>query len=367
MASTKLNMDGKSLIDPDQAQLEAFPRPQAADDRQLLLAQAELALILNLVSQQIRSQHEPSYIADGFIRALHDLRRRFFVVWQHLIPKVQSHPVATYFHADPFTRWSYQKPRGYSGDAQLIDFIYGHQSTKSFISAASPLGCALYEYTSMSPSAVAVRERKNILKRYVNATCERTGSDTEVLAIAAGHLREAEGSDATRIGSIKRWVALDQDPESVATIAHDFAETTVQASQGSVRGLINQPDDLGMFDLIYAAGLYDYLNERVAVKLTASCLGMLKPGGTLLFANFADEVLDDGYMETMMNWTLLLRSRSDVDRIVRLSTLNFDTNCDVFFGSNRNILYAAITRSKDRADFNDYCLGSGAIFIARTT
>lgn len=38
---------------------------------------------------------------------------------------------------------------------------------------------------------------------------------------------------------------------------------------------------------------------------------MLKPGGMLLFANFSDEV-SVGYMETFMNWSLLLRPESEM-------------------------------------------------------
>ncbi|TIQ14999.1 MAG: hypothetical protein E5X54_38475, partial [Mesorhizobium sp.] len=57
----------------------------------------------------------------------------------------------------------------------------------------------------------------------------------EVLAIAAGHLREANRSTALRDGGLKRWVALDQDPQSVGLITRDFQGTAVEAIDGSVR------------------------------------------------------------------------------------------------------------------------------------
>ena len=78
--------------------------------------------------------------------------------------------------------------------------------------------------------------------------------DLEVLTIAAGHLREADASEALREGRIKRWVALDQDPLSVGSITRDFSGKPVEASDGSVRGLLDNAYELGQFDLIYAAG-----------------------------------------------------------------------------------------------------------------
>ncbi|MGO7917544.1 class I SAM-dependent methyltransferase, partial [Rhizobium ruizarguesonis] len=69
-------------------------------------------------------------------------------------------------------------------------------------------------------------------------------------------------------GEIRRWVALDQDPMSVGTVARDVAGTSVQAVNGSVKSLRGGRHALGMFDFVYAAGLYDYLPDAVAVKLT---------------------------------------------------------------------------------------------------
>ena len=344
MNRSQIVFDRQSLITPEAVKREVLGSPAASSVQELAEAQAQVALILAFAEQQIRSAQEPAQIIDRIIRSLHQTRETYSSVWQDLVPMVQDHPVRQYFHEDPFTRWSFEKPRGYSGDAHLIDFIYGHPSTAEEIQSASLLGRTLHEYTRNAPSAVAVRERRDLLTRYVDQVAAEKGSDTEILTIAAGHLREADRSVALKEGRIKRWVALDQDPMSVGATIRDFSGTCVEAIDGSVRGLLTKSQKLGTFDFVYAAGLYDYLADKVAIKLTQTCLEMLKPGGMFLFANFSTEVPDDGYMETMMNWTLLLRSQADMWNIINESVAGHDVETQVMFGANRNILYGTIQK-----------------------
>ncbi len=152
-------------------------------------------------------------------------------------------------------------------------------------------------------------------------------------------------SRALGTGAIKRWVALDQDPISVGTVARDFAGTSVEAVNGSVKSVLGGRHALGTFDFVYAAGLYDYLPDAVAVKLTRKCVGMLRPGGTFLFANFSPETDVDGYMETFMNWALLLRSEHEMGLIAGESVTGADVKVSVWSGSNRSIVYCEIERT----------------------
>jgi SAM-dependent methyltransferase len=261
-----------------------------------------------------------------------------------LIPVAQNHPILKYFLEDPLTHWSFTKPRGYSGDAQLLDYIYCDPHVAESVANASEVGKALYSHTQNVPSCVAARERRDLLTRYVDEIAAKNGPETEVLAIAAGHLREANRSVALAEGRLKRWVALDQDPQSVGLIARDFQGTAIEAIDGSVRTVLTRGHKLGKFDFIYASGLYDYLAHNVAVKLTKTCLQMLKPNGTFLFANYAEGTPDAGYRETFMDWVLLLRSEVDMWNIVNASVDRNTVEAQVFFGENRNVLYAVIEK-----------------------
>ncbi|MGN6537749.1 MAG: class I SAM-dependent methyltransferase [Mesorhizobium sp.] len=337
-------LDGKSLI-TDETIAAGLGRRLDNRSEAFENARAELALILHATQQQIHLQKAPAELIQPLMARLEALRLRLHAdVWRALAPIIQNHPVLDYFLEDPLTRWSFDKPRGYSGDAELLDYIYCDPHVADSVASASEIGKVLYGYTQNVPSCVAARERRDLLARYVDEIAARKESETEVLAIAAGHLREANRSVALREGRLKRWVALDQDPLSVGLVARDFADTAVETIDGSVRTVLARRHKIGKFDFVYASGLYDYLQDKVAVKLTKTCLQMLKPGGTFLFANYAEGNPDAGYRETFMNWVLLLRSEADMWNIINASVDRNSVEARVFFGENRNVLYAVIEK-----------------------
>lgn len=345
MNQSKSAFDGESLITPEMVAARTSFSKSASHDDQLEQGMAQLALVLSIAQRRFEAGEDPAGATGYLFSELHRMRTGLDpAVWRELVPIAQEHSVSEFVHQDPITRWSFEKPRGYSGDAQLLDLIYGHESGDEMIASATPMGKAINDFTKVQPAASAVRERRDLLARYVDEVAAARGEDTEILTVASGHLREAEFSQSLKGGKIKRWVALDQDPLSVGLVARDFHGQCVEAIDGSVKGLLGGIYNLGTFDFVYSAGLYDYLPRAVAVRLTRKCVQMLKPGGRFLFANFADDVPDDGYMETFMNWALLLRSEDDMWDIVNASVDRNSVKAEVFFGKNRNILYGVIEK-----------------------
>lgn len=345
MSQTVFNIDGETLITPKQiAAFSIITRQDPASDDEAR-GKAQLGLLLGLTQDRLRSGEAAERAVDYLFRQLHIIRRDYEpAAWQRLLEIAQGHPVAGLLHQDPFTRWSFEKPRGYSGDARLLDFIYRHPSVEPDLAGASTLGRAIHAYTSEAPAAAAVRERREILARTVDEATAACGGGSEILTIAGGHLREAALSQALGQGGIARWVALDQDPMSVGTMTRDLRGTAVEAVDGSVKGLLGNAYRLGQFDLVYAAGLYDYLPRSASIRLTRTCLAMLKPGGRFLFANFARGISDDGYMESFMNWPLLLRSEAEVEDIMAASASADHFSSEIFYGANRNIIYGVLRK-----------------------
>src|SRR3954451_11329954 len=46
-------------------------------------------------------------------------------LWELLGSEAINHPVGRMIWQDPFTSHSFRKPRGYPGDAELLDYTYG--------------------------------------------------------------------------------------------------------------------------------------------------------------------------------------------------------------------------------------------------
>jgi extracellular factor (EF) 3-hydroxypalmitic acid methyl ester biosynthesis protein len=222
-----------------------------------------------------------------------------------------AHPVRDYIHQDPFTRRSFQKPRGYAGDAVLIDYIYGLFHPEHELNASTLLGRWIANYASNTAAPRAVRRRMYLIAELIDRVCmERTGA--RILSIASGHMREMQISHALRAGIAERVVAFDQDARSLAEVEASAASKSVRAVQGSISRLIAGRHDFADFDLVYAAGLFDYLEDRAAKRLAQTMFDMLRPGGYLLVANFLPGVYDIGYMESFMGWNLIYRDRHQI-------------------------------------------------------
>ncbi|GJD58787.1 class I SAM-dependent methyltransferase [Methylobacterium dankookense] len=226
---------------------------------------------------------------------------------------VRAHPLAELLWSCPLTAHAYRRPRGYPGDAGLLDLIYRHPDAAEAVAAAGDIGRAVYAVTRDSAPCRSVRERREILARTIDRVAEeRPGA--EMLAVACGHLREAEISAALGAGRVARFLATDQDAESLRVVA-DRARTlppAIACRPRSVRDFIAAREDLGRFDLIYAAGLYDYLDDRIAARLTRRLFALLKPGGRLVVANFLPGLGEQGYMEAFMDWWLIYRTEAAI-------------------------------------------------------
>ena len=230
--------------------------------------------------------------------------------WQQFVQRCQAHPLTKLLHRDPFTYRAYSKPRGYAGDAVMMDYIYGREERWP-APEADALGTHIFNFTTQAPASEGVRSRR----AYIAARIDRLAEEKRrphILSIASGHLREANLSAAVRRRKTGRIVALDADPISLAEVRDSYSCYGVETYNASFREMIGSQARTGEFDFVYSTGLFDYLNQRTARRLVTGMFNMLRPGGVLLVANFLPGVRDIGYMETFMGWNLIYRSRIEM-------------------------------------------------------
>jgi SAM-dependent methyltransferase len=256
------------------------------------------------------TDYQVDYGMLNLTRGLFSLRRGAQpVAWREFAWNVwQEHPLRQLVHQDPFTRRAFVKPRGYAGDAELLDYIYG---LRTMPGDTTCLGAAIFSFMLQEPAPRAVRERRDLLAARIDELATRV-KQPRILAVACGHLREAQKSVAVREGLVGQFVALDQDRASLAVVKDEQAGNGVEATHGSVKSILKGETVFEDFDLVYSTGLYDYLPQPVAIDLSTRLFRMLKPGGQLLIANFLPDVPNVGYMESCMGWPLIYRNDEEL-------------------------------------------------------
>jgi hypothetical protein len=303
-----------------------------------------LVALLDLANEELIGSgvDGPKRVMPRLVRGLDGFRRVLAGGngWRLACDRVLAlHPIQKIFLEDPFTERSSAQPRGYAGDAELLDYIYGMRGPDG----ASPLGRALFEYSTNGQSGSAVRERREVLARLIDETA-RSHSGARVLSLAAGHLREAEFSSAIKSRTIYEFVAFDQDADSLSVINQTYGNGQLATHQGSVRSLLAEKHTYRGFHFVYAAGLFDYLAERTAKRLTRVMFDMLAPGGRLLIANFAPSLEDIGYMEAFMRWHLIYRDEAEMAALSAEIPESEVAGHKIYWNSTKCMLFLEVER-----------------------
>lgn len=63
------------------------------------------------------------------------------------------------------------------------------------------------------------------------------------------------------------------------------------------------------YGLVWSSGLFDYLEDRLFVRLLRRLLRFTEPGGEVVVGNFGDYNPTRNYMELLGGWRLIHRSR----------------------------------------------------------
>ena len=268
--------------------------------------------------------------------------------WKQFITlNCRHHPLLDLLHQDPLSSRAFIKPRGYAGDADMLDLIYAIEDGETLpaLQRSSELGRRIYHATANVAAARAVRSRRWIIIDTLNELTARLARP-HVLSLACGHLREARHCSALLQGRFGRFVAADQDQESLAVVEREVGDLGIEAVATSVRTILRGQVSLGSFDFIYASGLYDYLSQSVAQRLTEHLFAMLTPGGRLLLANFLPSSSSTAFMEAYMDWWLIYRTKAEMLDLVKTLPEEEMGHCHLFTEENENIVFLEVERRR---------------------
>jgi extracellular factor (EF) 3-hydroxypalmitic acid methyl ester biosynthesis protein len=225
-----------------------------------------------------------------------------------------STELAHLFAHSPFLKRAVAKPLGYAGDYEMMDMLY-----RDHAEGPSLFGKALNMYAAQEAVARAAINRVDLLADLVRDLAAASPDRLRVASVGCGSAREIETT-------LLRWPELgprldvtliDQEEGSIAccerrlTPLANRTGARLQLVRETIGRLIVAQDlskALGPRDLVYSAGLFDYLPERSFSALLAALYAALVPGGQLAIGNMSVDNPSKYAMEYFTGWFLLHRT-----------------------------------------------------------
>jgi len=203
---------------------------------------------------------------------------------------------------------TYKKPYGYAGDFDLIEKIYDGLVTRDIHYSKWDM---FYQSTD---SAIAVRNRKKYLIKEITKVSKKYESPL-FLNVGSGpctELKEYLDNPFTRNSLFVDCVDLDYK-------AIEYASNKLEkysANTNFINKNILRFNTINKYNLIWSAGLFDYLDDRHFVEITKKLYSMLFADGELVIGNFGDKNPSRGLMEVFCEWILIHRSQ---DKLIELA------------------------------------------------
>lgn len=223
----------------------------------------------------------------------------------------------------PLMRRALAKPLGYPGDFEVMRYLYEREFEGETLFAR-----ALTLAVARTGSCEAVRARKDLLREVIERALARAwdaGRPASVLCLASGPAQEVvelfESHPGplgpVRIGFVemeKQALAWSGARLRDALARHPSADVTLHFFHDRIRRRMSPAwvANLGPFDLIYSAGLYDYLPRPVAVELTRSLTTHLAPDGELWVGNMVPSTPSRWLMDLHLDWHLQHRTFAEL-------------------------------------------------------
>jgi len=233
----------------------------------------------------------------------------------------ELHPIVL---CSPFLYRTYTKPLGYAGDYEMVNMMLRdpYEGASSF--------AKLLNYAMLNTEPVVAHRNRidylvDMLDRESNQRFGRgrarafnlgCGPAEEVLRF----LKEHDSSDLMefdlldfnpetleytreRLDKVRMGMARNTQMRFIPRSVHQILKAAVQPG--------GDPE-LGNYDVVYCAGLFDYLSQRVGKRLVEFFCSIAKPGGLVVVTNVADTNPRKAWMEYLMEWNLIYRGKEEM-------------------------------------------------------
>ncbi len=236
------------------------------------------------------------------------------VMWGYVFKEVFP-----YFMRSYFAERAYFKPKGYAGDFLMMEHIYADKPRGD-----GKLGEIIDSFCLGRPGSLAIRGRRKLLTdeiaRLFSELSEK-GKNTRILNLACGPNRELFDF-LQQCEQSEKVEALCVDIDSEA-LQYTNQFINIFSHRASIRllsenvikwSLGRTSQQFGTFDIIYSAGLCDYLDTKLFRALVTQCYNHLNPGGTVILGNFA-AYPDSIFLDKLLKWELIYRNVGELKEL----------------------------------------------------
>ena len=216
--------------------------------------------------------------------------------------------------------FAFQKPHGYSGDYEIIDRIYIEwKSEKEDLVKWD-------EFFHFQKAPIAVRNRKRYFIELL-AFVENTKEEIQVLNIVSGPGRDMLEFFQANPDAKVYFDCVDSDNDAI-----EYASNLCFLYMNKIKFInknVFKYKPIRSYDLVWSAGLFDYLDNRQFVFLLRKLYSYLKPNGELVIGNFSKLNPSRKYMEVFGKWFLNHRGKQELIALAINAGVN-DGNISVF-------------------------------------
>ncbi len=262
------------------------------------------------------------------------------VVAHRAFAQRELHPLML---AAPFVHRTFTKPLGYAGDYEMVNMIL-----RSPTEGPNTYARIVNAFVLSREPAEAHRNRIDFLVDLLRGHAQRARAEKRkftILNIGCGPARETERfmlEDA--LCELGEFTMLDFNDETLAYARSRLTAAARQAGRKcpiefmhkSVHDLLKESSrtqKIGavverQWDLVFCAGLFDYLSDRICRKLLQLFYEWAAPGGQVAVTNVHSSNPIRLFMEHLLEWHLIYRDENDFRSLVP-PEWNPELSCDV--------------------------------------
>lgn len=231
--------------------------------------------------------------------------------------KQQLHPLLL---CSPFVHRAYQKPLGYAGDYEVVNMMLGEP-----IQGGSLFAKAVNFTCLQQAPVIGHRNRIKYLTEMLAQEVLRIKNlnrRAKIFNLGCGPAQEVQNFiKNNELSNFADFTLVDFNDETLKfsedrlrqISAETKRDTQLQFAKKSVHEILKEYQKLDNvtegYDLVYCAGLFDYLSDRICKRLMNIFYKLLKPGGLLIATNVAASNPGRGFMEYIMEWFLVYRDK----------------------------------------------------------